>query len=1510
MNARKPSFGAAILLAVAFAPVVPAQTGVISTIAGNGTAGTAGVGGLAVNAQLSGAGGVAVDQSDNVYVADSRYHRVVRVEASTGILTLVAGNGIASSAGDGGPASQASLSAPYGVAFDPAGNLLIVEFGGARVRRVDAMTGIITTVAGNGIPAYSGDGGPAVSASLQSPTSIAVDAAGNLYIADSGNARVRRVDAQFGYITTVAGNGASGTSPDGTPAVSASLNAPFGISLDHWGNLLISEPNNGKIRNVSPSGILYTLAGNGATGFTGDNVRANATGIGHMGVNVASDSGGNLFFADGTGRIRRIDAATGTIATVAGNGSGAQGQSSSGGGGGGGCYNEPLGDGGPASIATLDGGFSVALTGNGNLVFSDWLDCRVRRVYLPSPSPYTNTTLAVPPINVSAPATLTATVTPVAAGGVPTGSVQFVYQPANLAPVVLGSAGLANGTASLTVQGPSAPGSFPIVAYYSGDSSYNGSGSPMAPLIVSYPSGAIVTLTSSQNPTAANTPVTFTATVSAQGAQPTGSVEFDNGGAAMGRVNLVNGVAQFTVAFPNPGTLGISALYSGDANYGTVRSAPLNQTVNATPTTTALGAAPASAIYGQPVQLTATVAPGAATGTVNFLDLNVSVGGAFYSSLSLGTATLNGGAAVLTLSNLSAGTHTIKASYLGDGNYAGSVSAIISVTIAQVTPVLTVSSSLNPSQPTDGVTFTATLTPVSQGGTLMILDGQNIVSGPSTWTPGRVTVTTGTLTVGRHSITATWSGDANVAAGTSTALTQTVQGATTTLVSAGAGPFPYGQPVTLTATVSPNAAGGTVQFTDGATTLGTGTISGGTATLTLSSLLAGTHSIAASYAGDGVYLASSGSTSLPIDKAGTSVALSASPNPALSGQAATFTATVTPPAATGSVQFRDGATVLGSVAVAGGTASLSTATLASGDHAITAVYSGDSNFNTSASAAVTETVKTDTTTTISSSPNPSVAGQSIALSASIAPASATGTVQFLDGATVLGTAAVANGAAGIAVNSLAAGSHSITAVYSGDGSYNGSASAALAQVVKTASSTTLQSDTPAPVYAQTVRLISTVSPGAATGTVQFLDGATPLGTVPVSGGTAVLSIATLSTGSHTISAAYSGDASYGSSASAPMALTVAKATAAISASSSPNPSVAGQVVTFSATVAPPSATGSVQFVDGATVLGTAALNNGVATFSTAALVAGSHSITAAYSGDANYTGASATVSETVKATTATSLSASSAAVFIGQPVQLTASLAPASATGTVQFLDGGAVLGTSTVNGGTAAISVSLPLGAHTITAVYGGDANDAGSTSAAVTVTVSKINASVALTSSLNPALWGKTVSFTATVNPPSATGSVQFLDGATVLATVALSGNTAAVTVSNLAVGTHTITAVYGGDPSDTAATSPALSETVNPNPPAAPSNLTASPVSASQINLAWRASATAGVAYNVYASTTQNFTPSIANQIAAGLTTLSYSHTGLAPKTTWYYRVTAQNGGGESAPSNQANATTKPH
>jgi hypothetical protein len=247
--------------------------------------------------------------------------------------------------------------------------------------------------------------------------------------------------------------------------------------------------------------------------------------------------------------------------------------------------------------------------------------------------------------------------------------------------------------------------------------------------------------------------------------------------------------------------------------------------------------------------------------------------------------------------------------------------------------------------------------------------------------------------------------------------------------------------------------------------------------------------------------------------------------------------------------------------------------------------------------------------------------------------------------------------------------------------------------------------------------------------------------------------------------------------------------------------------------------------------------------------------------------------------------------------------------GNVQFFDGATLLGTVVLSGGTASLAVpNLAVGSHTLTATYSGDANDVASTSAAVNVTVSKITASVTMSSSLNPAVAGQAVTFTATVTPTTATGTIQFKDGATVLNSATLAGGAATFATSTLAVGSHPITAIYSGDANDSAATSAALTETIAAPLPAAPTSLTATATSSAEIKLSWTASATAGVTYNIYSSATSGFTPTAANRIASGISGTSYSHTGLSPNSTHYYIVTAQNANGESAKSNQASATTQ--
>jgi chitobiase/beta-hexosaminidase-like protein/fibronectin type III domain protein/NHL repeat-containing protein len=277
---------------------VAAVTGIITTVAGNGTAGYSGDNGPAITASLNGPYGVAVDSAGNLFIADYYNHRIRKVAAVTGIITTVAGIGTSGYSGDNGAAIAASLNLPSGVAVDSAGNLYIADSYNHRIRKVFARTGIITTVAGNGTAVYSGDNGPATAASLNLPSGVAVDSAGNLYIADNNNQRIRRVAAATGTITTAAGNGTAGYSGDNAAASAASLNYPFGVAMDSAGNLYIADQTNKRIRKVATgTGIITTVAGNGTYGYSGDNGPATAARLGFP-TGVAVDRAGNLYIAD------------------------------------------------------------------------------------------------------------------------------------------------------------------------------------------------------------------------------------------------------------------------------------------------------------------------------------------------------------------------------------------------------------------------------------------------------------------------------------------------------------------------------------------------------------------------------------------------------------------------------------------------------------------------------------------------------------------------------------------------------------------------------------------------------------------------------------------------------------------------------------------------------------------------------------------------------------------------------------------------------------------------------------------------------------------------------------------------------------------------------------------------------------------------------------------------------------------------------------------------------------
>lgn len=286
-------------------------SGVITTIAGNGTSGYTGDGGPAVDAELNTVIGIAVDNENNIFITDANNHVVRRIDGATGVITTVAGDGTAGLSGDGGLATDAELAAPGGIAVDTSGDLYISDMFRSVIRRVDSTTGVITTIAGTGSPGYSGDGGPASDASLSWPYQLALDPQGDLFVADSANQRIRRIDHATDVITTIAGNGYGydggygGYSGDGGPAVEAELNVPRGLALDADDNVYIADAANERVRRVDHiTGIITTVAGNGVAGYNGDGGPAVEAEL-DAPINVALDRSGNVYVVDGNNNVVR-----------------------------------------------------------------------------------------------------------------------------------------------------------------------------------------------------------------------------------------------------------------------------------------------------------------------------------------------------------------------------------------------------------------------------------------------------------------------------------------------------------------------------------------------------------------------------------------------------------------------------------------------------------------------------------------------------------------------------------------------------------------------------------------------------------------------------------------------------------------------------------------------------------------------------------------------------------------------------------------------------------------------------------------------------------------------------------------------------------------------------------------------------------------------------------------------------------------------------------------------------
>jgi Bacterial Ig-like domain (group 3)/FG-GAP-like repeat len=1052
--------------------------------------------------------------------------------------------------------------------------------------------------------------------------------------------------------------------------------------------------------------------------------------------------------------------------------------------------------------------------------------------------------------------------------------------------VTLGSGTVNATTGTVTITTTTLPvGSDPITAAYGGDTNNNpAKGSTTQTVTKASPAE---TLSSSINPSAANQPVVFTASVPSNA---TGTVTFTNGSTALGTSTLANGIATVNTSTLPIGADVITATYNGDANNNTA-TATLTQTVNrTTPTVVVTTSGPST--YGSPVTITATVPPGT-TGTIT-----ITSGGT-----TLGSGTLNpttGTVAVIT-TTLPVGSDPITASYGGDTND-NPATGTTTQNVTKANPAVTLISSANPSAANQSVTFTALL-PSDATGTVTFTSGSTVL-GTSTLTSGVATVSTSTLPTGNDPINATYSGDTNNNSASAN-LTQVVGKPTLTVTVTTSGPSIYGNPVTITATVPPSTTG-TITFTSGGVTLGSGSVNPTTGTVVISTtvLPVGSDPITASYGGDSNNNPATGSTIQSVSKASPKETLSSSLNPSVANQPVVLTASL-PSNTTGTVTFTSGTTVLGTSTLANGVATVSTSALPIGSDVITATYNGDANDN-STTATMTQTVDkatptvivttsgsstygnpvtitttvppgttgtitvtsggttlgsgtinpttgtvTITTTTLpvgsdpitasyggdtndnpatgtttqtvtkatpavglTSSINPSAPNQSVTFTATL-PSGVTGTVTFTNGSTLLGTSTLTGGAATVITSILPTGSDTITASYNGDSNYN-SASATLIQAVGKTTPTVIVTTSGPSTSGSPVTITTTVPPGT-TGTITVTSGGTTLGsgTVNPTTGTVTITTTTLPVGSDPITASYGGDTN-DNPATGTTTQIVTKANPAVTLTSSANPSGANQSVTFTASL-PSGVTGTVTFTSGTTVLGTSALTSGSATVSTATLPTGNDPITATYNGDTNNNSASANLTQIVGKLTPVLPPpvVSSANLPIDTPETITETV-PTGVTGTVTFSNGSTPLGTATIVNGVATLTVSsLPLGVDSITASTAGDANYNPATSPPTLVTVGKTAATVTLTSSANPAAFEQLVTFSATVHS-GATGLVTFLDGSTILGTGTLNAaGSATFSTSALTIGSHPITASFGGDSNYSSSASSVLTQVINKIP-----------------------------------------------------------------------------------------------
>ncbi|SFS18932.1 NHL repeat-containing protein [Granulicella pectinivorans] len=740
--------------------------GIITTVVGTGEQGFGGDGGAALSAQLDSPAGIAIDGSGNLYIADSHNHRIR--EVVNGVISTIAGTGTAGFSGDGAAATSAQLNLPTAVSVDASGNLYIADTNNQRIRKVVA--GTITTVAGTGEQIYSGDGGPALLAGLDSPNGVAADTlvAGKFYIGDTHNQRVRQVDAS-GIISTLAGTGTKAFSGDGSSGVGAGLARPRGLAVDTSGRILIADSDNNRVRLLA-NGTIATIAGDGEQTFAGDTGLAIDAALDTPRTTAVSNSGLIALTDTNNQRVRGITL-SGAIATLAGIAPSSteslvlSGVTSTVYGSGSLTATFNYGSATATGTVTLLDGTTAAGTAtfsSNTATFSLATLTAGQHTLTASYAGDTNNPAIVSGVYL-------VTVTPLAIVAT-ANPVSILYgQPI---PTLTGTltgvlpADTANVTAvfATTATQGSQTGLYPITVSLTGSAAPNysvslvtgGQSGPDGVTIAPASSRTVLTTSNASPAYSVSTTLTATVTASTSGTA-TGTVQFLNGATVLGTSALnAGGVATLPVSTLPLGVNSVTAVYSGDTNLTTSTSASVTETV--TPFALVATANPVSVLYGQPIPaLTGTL-----TGVAQADAANVTA--VFATTATQGarsgvypiTVTLTGSAAANYTVSLS-GTPAVTIAAAGSRTVLASSNASI-VFSTPITLTATVTS----------------LTSGTPTGTVQFLNGTTVLGTVAVNAGGVATLVVSTLPIGVNALTAVYAGDTNFATSASTAIAETV----------------------------------------------------------------------------------------------------------------------------------------------------------------------------------------------------------------------------------------------------------------------------------------------------------------------------------------------------------------------------------------------------------------------------------------------------------------------------------------------------------------------------------------------------------------------------------------------------------------------------------------------------------------------------------------------------------------------------------------------------------------